>query len=78
MTGGVTGAVGAIKALMCGAHAVQMVSLLLEQGPEMLGRVRDEAAAWMGEHGYTSLDDLRGRMSLEGCRTSRPTSAPTT
>jgi dihydroorotate dehydrogenase (fumarate) len=67
VTGGVADATDAVKALLCGAHAVQMVSALLEHGPQHLRRVREETEAWMEAHGFASIADLRGRMSLEGC-----------
>ena len=49
---------------MAGAHAVQMVSALLRRGPEHLTRVRDEMAQWLEEHGYESLRQMQGSMSL--------------
>jgi dihydroorotate dehydrogenase (fumarate) len=66
-TGGVHTAADAVKALMAGAHGVQMVSALLQKGPAYLGKVRDELAAWMEAHGYASLAQLRGCMSLAKC-----------
>jgi dihydroorotate dehydrogenase (fumarate) len=67
VTGGVHGAVDAIKALMAGAHAVQMVSALLRRGPEYLLHVRRETVAWLQDHEYESLEQLRGSMNLESC-----------
>jgi dihydroorotate dehydrogenase (fumarate) len=65
VTGGVHTAMDAIKAIMAGAHAVQMVSALLKFGPEQLRRVREEMAWWMEEHAYESLKQMQGSMSLE-------------
>jgi dihydroorotate dehydrogenase (fumarate) len=67
VTGGVHGAVDAIKAVMAGAHAVQMVSVLLRSGPEYLRRVREETAAWLADHEYSSIEQLRGSMNLASC-----------
>ncbi|MBI1815175.1 MAG: dihydroorotate dehydrogenase-like protein [Deltaproteobacteria bacterium] len=67
VTGGVHTAPDAIKAVMAGAHAVQMVSALLLHGPEHLRAVHDAMRAWMEEHEYTSLAQMRGSMSLEHC-----------
>jgi dihydroorotate dehydrogenase (fumarate) len=64
VTGGVHTSLDAIKAVMAGAHAVQMVSALLKRGPEHLTRVRDEMEQWMEEHGYESLRQMQGSMSL--------------
>jgi len=67
VTGGVHSGLDAIKALMCGAHAVQMVSALLLHGPQHLGRVRQDIAAWMQEKGYERLEQMRGCMNLLRC-----------
>jgi dihydroorotate dehydrogenase (fumarate) len=67
VTGGVHTALDAVKAVMAGAHAVQMVSALLRHGPAYLGQVRDGLACWLEEHGYESLGQMRGSMSLERC-----------
>lgn len=64
-TGGVHTAVDAIKAVMTGAHAVQMVAALLLNGPTHITRVRDEMEKWLIEHEYTSLEQARGSMSLQ-------------
>ena len=63
VTGGVHGALDAVKAVMAGAHAVQMVSVLLRRGPEALARVREGLAEWLEEHGYESLRQMQGSMS---------------
>lgn len=67
VTGGVHTGVDAIKAVMCGADAVQLVSLLLLRGPEAVGYVRDEMARWLEEHEYDSLAQARGSMNLDHC-----------
>ncbi len=67
ITGGVHRAIDAIKAVMVGADAVQMVSGLLRHGPELLGFVRDGFAKWLQDHEYESLEQARGSMSLLRC-----------
>jgi dihydroorotate dehydrogenase (fumarate) len=67
VTGGVHRVEDAIKALMCGAHAVQVVSALLEHGPERLALLRQQLEDWLIEHEYDSLEQLRGSMSLARC-----------
>ncbi len=64
VTGGVHTAVDAIKAIMCGAHAVQLVSALYKNGPAHLGRLRDEVSAWLEAHEYESLRQMQGSMNL--------------
>ena len=63
ITGGVHNALDAIKAVMVGAHAVQIVSALLRRGPEVLQRVRRDMELWLEEHGYDSLEQMQGSMS---------------
>ena len=67
VTGGVHTALDAVKAVMCGSHAVQMVSALLMQGPETLTLVRDGLAKWLEDHEYASLAQMQGSMSLARC-----------
>jgi len=64
VTGGVHTPVDAVKAVMAGAHAVQMVSALLKNGPAYLGKVRDQMAEWMEQHEYDSVEQMRGSMNL--------------
>ncbi len=67
VSGGVHEALDAVKAVMAGADAVQMVSALLLRGPEHLARVRAELARWLEEHEYRSLAEMRGSLSLRTC-----------
>jgi dihydroorotate dehydrogenase (fumarate) len=64
ITGGIHTGLDVIKATMAGAHATQMVSALLRNGPNHVRRVRDEVEAWMVEHEWPSLGEMRGNMSL--------------
>ena len=66
-TGGVHGALDVLKATACGADAVQVVSELLRRGPERLGELRAEIAAWLEAHQFDSLSELQGCLSLERC-----------
>ncbi|MDA8375721.1 MAG: dihydroorotate dehydrogenase-like protein [Planctomycetia bacterium] len=70
ITGGVHDGRDVIRALMCGAQAVQMVSALLKAGPRHLAAVRSQISDWMQEHDYQSLRELLGVMSLQ--RMPRP------
>ncbi len=66
VTGGVHSAQDAIKAILAGAHAVQLVSALLRNGPRYLTTVADGLRRWMDGRGYRSIDDFRGKMNLHG------------
>ena len=70
ITGGVHTPLDAIKAIMTGAAAVQMVSALLIRGPAYLKEVRRGMIQWMEEHEYESLRQMQGSMSL--ARTPNP------
>jgi dihydroorotate dehydrogenase (fumarate) len=64
-SGGVHSGVDALKAVMAGAHAVQMVSALLRNGPGYLSLVLKDLERWLERHEYASLRDAQGVMSLE-------------
>ena len=67
VSGGVHTAADAIKSIMTGASAVQIVSALLEKGPQHLRTIRTEVAQWMEKHEYESIEKMRGNMSLASC-----------
>jgi len=67
VTGGVHTVDDAIKALACGADAVQVVSALLIHGPEALVGLRQGIADWLEANEYESLDQLRGSMNVARC-----------
>jgi dihydroorotate dehydrogenase (fumarate) len=64
VTGGVHRVEDAVKAVMCGAHALQLVSALLRHGPERLLLLRQDLEEWLEEHEYHSLQQMRGSMGL--------------
>ncbi len=63
-TGGAHNAVDVIKAVMTGAHAVQMVSALLIHGPEHITRTLEAVEFWLTEHDYESLRQMQGSMNM--------------
>jgi dihydroorotate dehydrogenase (fumarate) len=65
VTGGVHTGTDVVKAIMAGAHAVQVVSTLLKNGPEHLKKLKADLIAWMAEHEYESAEQMRGCMSAE-------------
>jgi dihydroorotate dehydrogenase (fumarate) len=67
VSGGVHTVVDVIQSVMTGAHAVQIVSALLQRGPAYLAKLRQELAEWLEEHEYHSLQQMRGSMNLESC-----------
>lgn len=67
VTGGVQDAADAIKAIMAGANAVQMVSAVLRQGPAHFATVLRTLESWLDEHDYESVAQMHGSMSLLRC-----------
>ena len=65
ITGGVHTALDVIKATMAGAHAVQLVSALMRNGPRHLRSLRTEVEAWMLANEWSSLEEMRGNMSFQ-------------
>ncbi|HVW31155.1 MAG TPA: dihydroorotate dehydrogenase-like protein [Acidimicrobiia bacterium] len=51
------------KALLVGADVAMMTSAVLRHGPEHIVAVEGELRAWMTEHGYESVRELRGSVS---------------
>ncbi len=66
-SGGIHTGLDAIKAVMAGAHGVQVVSALLRHGPDRLARIRREMTDWLEEHEYESLEQARGSMRTQSC-----------
>jgi dihydroorotate dehydrogenase (fumarate) len=64
VSGGAHEPIDAIKAIMAGADAVQLVSALLRHGPAHLIRVRRGVERWAEERGFRSLAELRGTVGL--------------
>ncbi|NNM87573.1 MAG: dihydroorotate dehydrogenase-like protein [Phycisphaerae bacterium] len=64
ITGGVQTSRDIIKCMMVGADAVQIVSALLESGPEHLAVLRQGLSDWMEQHEYSSVSQMKGSMSL--------------
>ncbi|MBL8727495.1 MAG: dihydroorotate dehydrogenase-like protein [Planctomycetes bacterium] len=70
VSGGVQTATDAIKAMMCGAHAVQLVTALLRGGMGRIAVLCDEVSQWLRDHDYESLRQMRG--SMDSSRTPDP------
>ena len=53
-----------VKYLLAGADIVMTTSALLRHGPEHLTGLRDGLEAWMEQRGFSSIEGMRGLMSL--------------
>lgn len=67
VTGGIHTSVDAVKALMAGAHSVQVVSEVLKHGVGRFAELVSGLSAWLDEHEYHSVSQLQGSMNLERC-----------
>ncbi|MBX7117817.1 MAG: dihydroorotate dehydrogenase-like protein [Gemmatimonadaceae bacterium] len=67
-TGGVHSGHDAAKALLCGAHVVQVTSAVLQHGPGQLRPIVDGLRAWLAETGYVSSDEARGVLAMGSTR----------
>ena len=63
LTGGVHTGLDAIKGIMAGAHAIQIVSALLSAGPEYLDVIREGLIRYMQELNVESVQELCGCMN---------------
>jgi len=66
-TGGVHTAEDAIKLLLCGADVTYMCSSLLTAGAQRLDEILAGVAAWLEEHEYESVQQLKGSLSQKHC-----------
>lgn len=65
VSGGIATSEDGVKAILSGADAVQLVSALLRHGTQYVKTIRDGLEHWMEEHGFASLDEMRGLASFE-------------
>lgn len=64
VTGGVHSTTDAVKAILCGAGCVQLVSGVLRRGPAIFKVMRGDLEVWMEQHEYGAIDHFRGKMNL--------------
>ncbi|MBI2212701.1 MAG: dihydroorotate dehydrogenase-like protein [Acidobacteria bacterium] len=64
VSGGVHTSIDAIKAVMAGASAIQMVAAIFKNGPTHVGTICREMVSWMDEKGYDSIGQMRGSMNI--------------
>ncbi|MGZ8920528.1 MAG: dihydroorotate dehydrogenase-like protein [Limisphaerales bacterium] len=66
-TSGVHRATDALKMLMAGADITQLCSVLLRHGIGQIRVIERELIAWMEEHEYESVTQLKGSLSQKNC-----------
>jgi len=62
---GVHTAEDVLKVIMAGADVAMMTSALLKFGPEHLIKIKEDLVAWMEEHEYESISQMKSSMCLE-------------
>ncbi len=58
----------AIKMLLAGANAVQVVSTLYKNKIGQIAKILEQMEEWMDKKGYKTLDDFRGKLSRKNCK----------
>jgi dihydroorotate dehydrogenase (fumarate) len=64
VTGGAHTSGDVLKSLLVGADAVMMASALLQEGPYHAAEVVGGVTAWLEEHEYDSVEQMKGSMSM--------------
>ncbi len=67
-TRGIHSATEVIKYIMAGADTVMITSALLQRGISHLTTMTRDLTAWMTEHEYESITEMRGAMSMKAVR----------
>lgn len=60
---GVHDGAGAVKMVLAGARAVQVVSTLYQNGAQQATKIIADLESWMQTHSFASPDEFRGRLS---------------
>lgn len=59
--GGVSRGTDAIEMFMVGASAVQVCTAAILRGPAVFGKIVREMDEWLDDHGYESINDVKGQ-----------------
>ena len=65
LTSGVHTAIDLLKAMMAGASATTVASAFLENGVSRATEILADVEAWMEEHEYESIEQMKGSMSQQ-------------
>src|SRR5881227_2778408 len=66
-TSGIYQAQDVIKLVMAGADVTMLCSALMRHGITHIQKIEMETAAWLKDHGFGSLSEVKGRMSQKNC-----------
>ena len=66
-TSGIHRATDALKMLMAGADVAMLCSTLIRHGARQIGVIERDLIAWLEEHEYESITQLKGSLSQKNC-----------
>jgi dihydroorotate dehydrogenase (fumarate) len=66
-TSGIHRGTDALKMLMAGADVTMLCSVLIRHGVKQIGVIERDLVAWMEEHEYESVEQLKGSLSQKNC-----------
>ena len=66
-TSGIYQANDVIKMTMAGADVTMLCSALMRHGITHIQKIEMETAAWLKDHGFGALSEVKGRMSQKNC-----------
>jgi dihydroorotate dehydrogenase (fumarate) len=66
--GGIGSGHDAIKTILAGASAFQVVGSLYKNGAGQIKTILNEIEAWMDKKGYATLDDFRGKLARKNLK----------
>ena len=58
--GGISAGADVVYFLLAGATAVQVCTAAITNGPQIYGKIAAQLGKWLDEHGYTSVEEIRG------------------
>jgi len=61
-----------IKMILAGANVVQAVSTIYSNGTDVIKSMNSEVAKWMDGHGYKTINDFRGKLSMKNAGNKLP------
>jgi len=70
--GGVSSGEDVVEMFMAGASAVQICTQAILEGPKAFKRIAQETSKWLDEHGYSSLDDIKGLTAKKWSSRKKP------
>ncbi len=66
-TSGIYQAYDVIKMVMAGADVTMLCSALMRYGITHIQKIEMETAAWLEDHRFSSLSEVKGKMSQQNC-----------